>query len=91
MRALAERVLVIDDHGSAGEYDADLVVDQNVGATRADYPPDTRLLAGPRYALATREFRSARRSAHRRVTTAQRIAFLAGERRPRDCGGSSPP
>ena len=47
-RALAERVLVIDDHCSVGDYDADIVVDQNLGAARTEYPPHTPALAGPK-------------------------------------------
>lgn len=58
------RALAIDDHGHAGRYVADLVVDQNLGASPEDYAhrsPSTRLLLGPRYALLRREFRTAPR------------------------------
>ncbi len=54
------RLLVIDDGGKAGAYDADLVLDQNLGALAeayADRRPDTRLLLGPAFALLRREFR----------------------------------
>ncbi len=54
------RVLAIDDHGHAGHYPADLVLNQNLGAGpemyRGRVPPE-RLLLGPRYALLRREFR----------------------------------
>ncbi|HOT80696.1 MAG TPA: bifunctional UDP-2,4-diacetamido-2,4,6-trideoxy-beta-L-altropyranose hydrolase/GNAT family N-acetyltransferase, partial [Microthrixaceae bacterium] len=42
-------VLVIDDHGSLGAYDADLVLDHNIGADRGD-------LLGSRYLLLRTEF-----------------------------------
>jgi len=64
-RPLGDRLLVVDDHGHAGEAGvagvageprADLVVDQNLGATAAPYPGARELLLGPRYALLRREF-----------------------------------
>ncbi len=56
------RVLRIDDHGRAGDYRADLVLDQNLAAEAASYArraPSTRLLLGSRYVLLRREFRRA--------------------------------
>ena len=53
------RLLVVDDHGAVGHYCADVIVDQNLGATAADYaarPPGSVVLLGPRYALLRREF-----------------------------------
>lgn len=53
------RVLAVDDYGHAGRYPADLVLNQNLGATAdlyADRGPKTRLLLGTRYALLRREF-----------------------------------
>jgi UDP-2,4-diacetamido-2,4,6-trideoxy-beta-L-altropyranose hydrolase len=53
------KVLAIDDYGHAGSYSADLVLNQNLGATDAPYRqrgPQTRLLLGTRYALLRREF-----------------------------------
>jgi len=44
-----DHVLVIDDHGSLGGYDADLVLDHNIGADRGD-------LLGSRYLLLRTEF-----------------------------------
>jgi UDP-2,4-diacetamido-2,4,6-trideoxy-beta-L-altropyranose hydrolase len=54
------RVLALDDHGHAGRYHADLVLNQNAGADPAlygDRQPATRLLLGPRFALLREEFR----------------------------------
>lgn len=58
------RVLFIDDHGHAGRYCADIVLNQNISADEslyADRSPYTRLLLGPRYVLLRREFWSWRR------------------------------
>jgi UDP-2,4-diacetamido-2,4,6-trideoxy-beta-L-altropyranose hydrolase len=61
-RALKERglrVLFLDDYGHAGQYVADLVLNQNISALAALYEnrsPQTRLLLGPRYCLLRREF-----------------------------------
>jgi UDP-2,4-diacetamido-2,4,6-trideoxy-beta-L-altropyranose hydrolase len=54
------RLLVVDDHGTIGRYAADLVLDQNLGASDEMYrhrSGDTELLLGFRYALLRREFR----------------------------------
>ena len=60
-RALREsgaRVLVIDDHAHLDSYDADILLNQNLGAPDyRDRAPGARLLLGPRYALLRREFR----------------------------------
>lgn len=48
------RVLVIDDHGQRGHYEADWVLDQNLGADPSAYVARSsgcRLLLGPAYAL----------------------------------------
>jgi UDP-2,4-diacetamido-2,4,6-trideoxy-beta-L-altropyranose hydrolase len=53
------RVLLLDDYGHAGDYCADLVLNQNLSADAALYTrraPHTRLLLGTRYALLRREF-----------------------------------
>lgn len=51
------RVLAIDDRASAPGHAADVILDQNLGATAATYQDGPRLLLGPRYALLRREFR----------------------------------
>jgi spore coat polysaccharide biosynthesis predicted glycosyltransferase SpsG/RimJ/RimL family protein N-acetyltransferase len=53
------RLLVVDDHGTLRHYCAEVIVDQNLGATEKDYSDrrsDTVVLLGPRYALLRREF-----------------------------------
>jgi UDP-2,4-diacetamido-2,4,6-trideoxy-beta-L-altropyranose hydrolase len=55
------RVLAFDDHGHAGRYAADLVLNQNAGADAsayADRAAGTRLLLGPRFAVLRDEFRT---------------------------------
>ncbi|MGH7428373.1 MAG: UDP-2,4-diacetamido-2,4,6-trideoxy-beta-L-altropyranose hydrolase [Candidatus Methylomirabilaceae bacterium] len=59
IRAAGNRVLVIDDAGRVGAWDADLIVDQNLGVTEEVYrgrDPDSRLLLGPRFVMLRREF-----------------------------------
>src|SRR5438874_2393382 len=60
LKDAGHRLAVIDDHGAAKGYAADLVVDQNLGtsaALYADRPRRSSLLLGPTYALLRREFR----------------------------------
>lgn len=60
VRGTGARVLVLDDHGHVGRYDADLVLDQNLGAGPEPYRSRSRFavsLLGTRYALLRREFR----------------------------------
>lgn len=52
-------LLCLDDYGHAGHYHADLVLNQNLGASRGRYAqrePYTRLLLGARYAMLRQEF-----------------------------------
>lgn len=59
--APAARVAVIDDHGAAGRYEADLVVDQNLGADiayYADRAARTRLALGSRYTMVRHSVRA---------------------------------
>ncbi len=52
-------LLVLDDHGHAGAYPADLVLNQNLGAPESLYErrgPGTRLLLGLRYMLLREDF-----------------------------------
>lgn len=68
-RAYQERVqssgvpiLSVDDGGRIGFHAADLILDQNPGASPEQYPDrsvGTRLLLGPAYTLLRREFRDA--------------------------------
>ena len=59
IHAAGIRLLFIDDNGHAGEYAADLVLNQNLASDETLYArrePHTRLLLGPRYALLREEF-----------------------------------
>jgi UDP-2,4-diacetamido-2,4,6-trideoxy-beta-L-altropyranose hydrolase len=61
LKNAALKLLLIDDHGLAGPYVADLVLNQNVYASDTSYQnrdKGTRLLLGSSYALLRREFRS---------------------------------
>jgi UDP-2,4-diacetamido-2,4,6-trideoxy-beta-L-altropyranose hydrolase len=59
IKAAGLKLLVIDDHGHANSYCADLILNQNVCARAELYPhiaPETRLLLGCEYTLLRREF-----------------------------------
>ncbi len=81
LRAGGQRVLVIDDHGHAGRYHADVVLDQNPGADAVAYEnrdPHTRLLLGVRFALLRAEFRRWRRSRPPVPARARRVVVTLG-------------
>ena len=69
MRAVARRILVIDDLANR-RHDCDLLLDQTLGRTANDYralvPGQARVLAGAHYALLRPEFSRERPSALRR-------------------------
>ena len=80
------RVLALDDHGHAGRYHAQLVLNQNAGADPAPYEDRTqatRLLLGPRFALLREEFRH-RSGGQRRAAPARARRVLV------TLGGSDP-
>ncbi|OGS47954.1 MAG: UDP-2,4-diacetamido-2,4,6-trideoxy-beta-L-altropyranose hydrolase [Euryarchaeota archaeon RBG_16_68_13] len=63
------RLLIFDDRGHAGDYSADLVLNQNISARPETYSrraSHTRLLLGPRYVMLQRNFRM-RRPAKRKA------------------------
>ena len=61
VKAADHRLAVVDDHGACGPYVADVLVDQNLGASPGAYldrPAGSALLLGPGFALLRREFRT---------------------------------
>jgi UDP-2,4-diacetamido-2,4,6-trideoxy-beta-L-altropyranose hydrolase len=81
LRASGRRLLVIDDHGEAGEYCADLVLNQNLHARKELYArraPHTRLFLGPRYALLRREFLRWKNWRRKTAARARRLLVTAG-------------
>jgi UDP-2,4-diacetamido-2,4,6-trideoxy-beta-L-altropyranose hydrolase len=59
IKELGKKLLLIDDHGSASHYYADIVLNQNIYASEKLYSkkePNTTLLLGTRYALLREEF-----------------------------------
>ncbi len=75
------RLLALDDHGHAGRYHADLVLNQNAGADAAlyrDREPRTRLLLGPRFALLREEFRTWSTVRPAVPTRARRVVITLG-------------
>jgi UDP-2,4-diacetamido-2,4,6-trideoxy-beta-L-altropyranose hydrolase len=74
-------LLVVDDHGQASEYHADVILDQNLGAAADAYfrrPTDCRLLLGPSFALLRREFRRLDRAGPKVRRTAKNILVSFG-------------
>jgi UDP-2,4-diacetamido-2,4,6-trideoxy-beta-L-altropyranose hydrolase len=63
LRGSCRRLMIIDDLADR-EHDCDLLLDQNLGRTAADYaglaPETCEILAGPRYALLRPEFAALR-------------------------------
>lgn len=75
------RLLAIDDYGQAGEYSADLVLDQNEGANASLYAKKgdrTRLLLGPRYLLLQRALRARRAEDSAAPAMAKRVLVTFG-------------
>lgn len=75
------RLLLFDDYGHAGEYEADIVLNQNFGAESALYSrraPRTRLLMGPRYALLRPEFEKFRQWKRRIPPIARKVLVTMG-------------
>ena len=75
------RVLALDDHGHAGRYHAQLVLNQNAGADPAPYAdraPATRLLLGPRFALLREEFRNRPVPRREEPARARRVVVTLG-------------
>jgi spore coat polysaccharide biosynthesis predicted glycosyltransferase SpsG len=82
----ARRLVVIDDLGGAGPWQADLIANVNLGATAELYPgreAGAELLLGPRYALLRPEFARWREVRSRRDGGA-RIAVSFGGADPAD-------
>jgi spore coat polysaccharide biosynthesis predicted glycosyltransferase SpsG/RimJ/RimL family protein N-acetyltransferase len=83
-------VLFVDDNGHAGAYSADIVLNQNVHASRALYAnrdPATRLLLGPRFAMLRREFRAWRDWKREIPPAARRVLVTMGGSDPDNVTG----
>lgn len=62
IRAAGIKLLLIDDYNHLPEYEADILLNQNIGAEEIEYHcnTDCRKLLGTRYIMLRREFRSAK-------------------------------
>lgn len=60
IRAAGIKLLLIDDYSHLPEYEADILLNQNIGAEEIEYRcnPDCRKLLGTRYVMLRREFRT---------------------------------
>jgi UDP-2,4-diacetamido-2,4,6-trideoxy-beta-L-altropyranose hydrolase len=74
---------VVDDHGTVGRYDADVIIDPNLGTSSQHYrsASGARLLLGPEYALLRTEVVDARPSQpiDRTVGPQRLLVSLGGE------------
>lgn len=74
-------LLFVDDFGHAGQYHADIVLNQTAGADPHLYKkkePYTQLLLGPRYALLRREFLNYQGWTRKYPDTAKKILVTMG-------------
>ncbi len=60
VRQQGYRLCVVDDFAHLGFYDADVLLNQNIGADQLDYrfPPSTQTLLGPKYVMLRGQFLS---------------------------------
>jgi UDP-2,4-diacetamido-2,4,6-trideoxy-beta-L-altropyranose hydrolase len=83
-RALKEaglKLLFLDDYGHARQYPADIILNQNLGASDELYQnrePQTRLLLGPRYCLLRREFAAWREWSREVPPIGRRLLVMMG-------------
>ena len=86
LRETGCRVLVVDDMAHLPYYDADLILNQNLGAEELDYPSGGRtvLLRGVRYVLLRPEFQRYREVGRDVARTAKRVLVTLGGADPRN-------
>ena len=81
LKGARQKLLVIDDHAHAQRYCADVVLDQNCGATESMYTsrePGTQLLLGTEHTLLRREFRPWREWKREHADTARNVLVTMG-------------
>jgi UDP-2,4-diacetamido-2,4,6-trideoxy-beta-L-altropyranose hydrolase len=90
VRDAGGRVLVIDDLAQLPHYHADVLLNQNLGADRLDYPCDagTLLLLGCRYALLRPEFRRWRSFRRETSKHASKLLVTLGGADPENLTGT---
>ena len=89
IKASGAKLISIDDNVDAGEFHADIVLNQNVHACEAMYSrrdPETRLLLGPRFAILRREFKPWRGWRREIPSAARRVLITMGGSDPLDVG-----
>ncbi|MCX6938288.1 MAG: UDP-2,4-diacetamido-2,4,6-trideoxy-beta-L-altropyranose hydrolase [Verrucomicrobia bacterium] len=87
VRADGRRLLLLDDHAHASAYVADLVLHQNgffAAEIEARRAAETRVLAGPRFALLRDEFLAARRAEDRVFGDVLKVLVTLGGTDPRN-------
>lgn len=77
IRSAGYGLLVIDDFNALGEYDADVLLNQNVGAADHNYAGQIGIkLLGPRYVLLRQEFLTVKRQVARKEAGARQHILL---------------
>ena len=81
LRGRALKVLAVDDYGHCDQWNANLVLNQNLYAPALDYQRaggDAEFLLGPKYVLLRREFRAHDRSPERAGADASKLLVTLG-------------
>lgn len=80
IRARGRRLMVIDDFVHLDAYEADVILNQNPGASAERYRagPGVRMLMGPKHVLLRREFREADPGTRRFADAANRVLVTLG-------------
>lgn len=90
LKAARFKLLFLDDYGHAGQYFADVVLNQNLSVTAEFYEQratHTRFLLGPRYSLLRREFSGWTKWQRRIEPIARRMLVLMGGSDPENVTG----
>jgi len=87
LKNAGHRVLAVDDYACIGTHVADIVLDQNAGASEKLYTnaaPGSKLLLGSRYAILRREFKAWRNWKREIPQTAKKILVTMGGSDPQN-------
>jgi UDP-2,4-diacetamido-2,4,6-trideoxy-beta-L-altropyranose hydrolase len=86
VRGEGKKLVIIDDYNHLGHYDADILINQNIGAERFVYscPPETKLLLGTRYSLLRSEFLAYNRKIREPLKDSLKILITLGGSDPQN-------
>jgi UDP-2,4-diacetamido-2,4,6-trideoxy-beta-L-altropyranose hydrolase len=86
VRGEGKKLVVIDDYNHLNHYDADILINQNIGAERLVYscPPETKLLLGTRYSMLRSEFLAIKRKTRELPTDTPKLLISLGGSDPQN-------